>query len=74
MARVSNSPYPPGMSHEHSHPHLTTHEAEVIDRLLTACSEYQHNGEDLNSELVDRIGMNMMQAFIARNSEKSDDS
>ncbi|WP_156444358.1 hypothetical protein [Celeribacter halophilus] len=42
----------------------------MIDKLLEACTQYQQAGETQLSDLVDRIGMNLMQSFMTR---KKDD-
>lgn len=73
MALVSNSAHAPDNAQQHSHPHLTAHEAEVIERLLSVCTYYQHLGDHHLSELVDRIGMTLMQAFMARNTPEPSD-
>ncbi|WP_417279923.1 hypothetical protein [Celeribacter sp.] len=74
MALVSNSAHSPANARTHSHPHLTAREAEVIERLLSVCTHYHYLGQHHTSELVDRIGMNMMQAFLARKTPEPSDT
>ena len=56
-------------------PHLTTesmpallnqHETQTIERLLDACTEYERTGDGHLSDIVDKIGMKMMQHFVTR--------
>ena len=72
LATVSNSGHAPDAPHDSKTPHLSLREAETIERLLTACTYYQQEGKHALSDLVDRIGITMMQAFIARKSRMPD--
>ncbi|WP_321364418.1 hypothetical protein [uncultured Celeribacter sp.] len=74
MALVSNSAHAPGSAPASGHSKLTAREAEVIERLLNVCTHYQHIGDHQISELVDRIGMALMQAFMARNTPEANDA
>lgn len=67
---ISNSMHAPCASPQAVSTSLTTGETELIDKLLEACTQYQQAGETQLSDLVDRIGMNLMQSFMTR---KKDD-
>lgn len=45
---------------------LKEDESKLIDQLLDVCSYYSDKGDANLSELVDSIGMKLMQSFLAR--------
>ena len=45
---------------------LNGREAQMINRLIDICTGYQEKGEEELSQIVDRIGLTLMQAFIKR--------
>jgi hypothetical protein len=47
-------------------PDLHAQDSALIDRLLEMSTQYHHEGQDELSALIDRIGMRLMQMFLAR--------
>lgn len=63
------TPLPPTHASHDRHPtppSLSAQQRRTIDNLLNACTDLQQQGEDRLSQLVDRIGMTMMQQYLAR--------
>ncbi|WP_460274197.1 hypothetical protein [Celeribacter sp. ULVN23_4] len=63
---VANRPLEPRFDEDFGLPDLQERDTEVIGRLLDVCNEYQQQGEEELSVLVDRIGMRMMELFMHR--------
>jgi hypothetical protein len=45
---------------------LTDYEAKLIEQLHDVCNYYCEHGDPKLSDLVDKIGMNLMQSFLSR--------
>ncbi|WP_417239629.1 hypothetical protein [Celeribacter halophilus] len=67
---ISNSLHAPCASPQTISAALTTGETELIDKLLDVCTQYQQAGDPQLSDLVDRIGMKLMQSFISRKKDE----
>ncbi|AJE45969.1 hypothetical protein [Celeribacter indicus] len=56
----------PGGGTVETFPALSEKESALIDRLIDECIQYEDDGEDHLSEIVDRIGSKLLQAFLER--------
>lgn len=45
---------------------MSESEANTISRLLDVCAQYEQQGDTHLSEIVDRIGLSLMQVFLMR--------
>lgn len=59
----------PMASHASAAVVLGEKEAAMIDRLIDICTQFDQSGEEHLSQIVDRIGVSMMQAFLDRHAE-----
>lgn len=65
---MSNLHTPPHVAIDRGRTTLMRHEVNLIEKLLDACSYYDDQGDPVLSNLVDKIGMTLMQSFLSRDS------
>lgn len=66
LVKISNLQRAPHLSVDGQPAALKEHESKLIDQLLDVCSYYCDKGDTNLAELVDKIGIALMQSFLAR--------